>query len=1006
MHGTGRAWFLFLANIIFINYILYYMKSMIKIAKSILPLLGLLLSLSLSAQDIAVKGHVKDHTGEPLIGANILIKGTSVGTISDVDGNFTLKAAVNDILSITCIGFKGQELTVTGSNTPLVITLQEDTEMLDEVVVIGYGQVKKGDVTGSLLTVKPDELNKGKQLTAEDALVGKVAGVNIVPGSGAPGSGGTIRIRMGASLSADNDPLIVIDGVPVSNASISSINPNDIASFTVLKDASATAIYGSRASNGVIIITTKKGNTDGVSRPSFSYSANVTVGNVYKKLDVLSASEYREAFAKYANAPEAFKLGDVNTDWQDEIYRVAMGTDHNLSMTGALKNMPYRVSVGYTNQNGTLKNNNYQRLNASIGLSPKFFDKHLSVDINIKGSIEDEKPVSTSVIGSAVGFDPTRPVYQNYDGNVGLGYYMWMGVSNTPITLAASNPVSDLELADKQNKTKRSIGNIALDYKIHGFEDFRLNLNMGYDFLTEDKHDNMPDLAPAMYTGNEQDGTGKRYTYHNDKRNTLLDFYANYAKDFNDHNLNAMAGYGWQRFWYKNHDTTTDTKGEDLTSPKHEEAELYLFSFYGRLNYSWKQRYMLTATLRADASSRFSPETRWGYFPSVAAAWRVNDEAFLADNKVVSDLKLRLSYGQTGQQSIGSYYQHLSTYTASYDESRYLFGNKWYTTYRPNGYDPNIKWETTETYNIGIDYGFLNNRISGTIDYYWRNTKDLLNDIFVPAGSNFTNRIETNIGDMESKGLEIGVNLVPIQTKDWEWNISGNFTWNASKITKLNTIDNESNYVKTGNAGGTGRYLQVHMVGETPNTYYLLKQAYDENGQPLDGKYIVKDGSITSSEEDSNKYVTGKSSKAPYYCGLSTRLSYKNWDLGINGHGSFGFYVYNYVAASNSLDALYGSNGVSSNILRSTLENKFTQDRQFTDHFLERGNFFRIDNITIGHTFNKLWNDGTSLRLSFAVQNVCTLSGYSGLDPELYDGIDKNIYQRPRTFMLGVNLNF
>ena len=396
------------------------MKNIFRLVKGLLPLLGLLLSLSLSAQDIVVKGHVKDATGESVIGANILIKGTSIGTISDVDGNFTLKAATGNVLTVTCIGYKGQEITVT--NKPLiVVTMQEDSELLDEVVVIGYGQVKKGDVTGSLLTVKPDELNKGKQLTAEDALVGKVAGVNIVPGNGAPGSGGTIRIRMGASLSADNDPLIVIDGVPVSNTSISAINPNDIASFTVLKDASATAIYGSRASNGVIIITTKKGNTDGVSRPSFSYSANVTVGNVYKKLDVLSASEYREAFAKYANAPEAFKLGDVNTDWQDEIYRVAMGTDHNLSMTGALKNMPYRVSVGYTNQNGTLKNNNYQRLNASIGLSPKFFDKHLSVDINIKGSIEDEKPVSTSVIGSAVGFDPTRPVYQNYDGNVGLG---------------------------------------------------------------------------------------------------------------------------------------------------------------------------------------------------------------------------------------------------------------------------------------------------------------------------------------------------------------------------------------------------------------------------------------------------------------------------------------------------------------------------------------------------------------------------------------------------------
>ena len=776
-------------------------------------------SVEVQTNRIEVEGLVTDESKEPLIGVNVIIKDIpGLGAITDIDGKFKIKMEPYHRLVFSFIGFEKQEVLIKEQRTIKVIMKEATATALDEVVVTGTGAQKKITMTGAVTNVDINTL-KTSTSSITNALAGNIAGVMARQTSGQPGNNiSEFWIRGISTFGAGSSALILVDGF---ERSMNELNIEDIESFTVLKDASATAIYGSRASNGVIIITTKKGNTDGVSRPSFSYSANVTVGNVYKKLDVLSASEYREAFAKYANAPEAFKLGDVNTDWQDEIYRVAMGTDHNLSMTGALKNMPYRVSVGYTNQNGTLKNNNYQRLNASIGLSPKFFDKHLSVDINIKGSIEDEKPVSTSVIGSAVGFDPTRPVYQNYDGNVGLGYYMWMGVSNTPITLAASNPVSDLELADKQNKTKRSIGNIALDYKIHGFEDFRLNLNMGYDFLTEDKHDNMPDLAPAMYTGNEQDGTGKRYTYHNDKRNTLLDFYANYAKDFNDHNLNAMAGYGWQRFWYKNHDTTTDTKGEDLTSPKHEEAELYLLSFYGRLNYSWKQRYMLTATLRADASSRFSPETRWGYFPSVAAAWRVNDEAFLADNKVVSDLKLRLSYGQTGQQSIGSYYQHLSTYTASYDESRYLFGNKWYTTYLPNGYDPNIKWETTETYNIGIDYGFLNNRISGTIDYYWRNTKDLLNDIFVPAGSNFTNRIETNIGDMESKGLEIGVNLVPIQTKDWEWNISGNFTWNASKITKLNTIDNESNYVKTGNAGGTGRYLQVHMVVETPNTYYL-----------------------------------------------------------------------------------------------------------------------------------------------------------------------------------------
>lgn len=980
------------------------MKNIFRLVKGLLPLLGLLLSLSLSAQDIVVKGHVKDATGESVIGANILIKGTSIGTISDVDGNFTLKAATGNVLTVTCIGYKGQEITVT--DKPLiVVTMQEDSELLDEVVVIGYGQVKKGDVTGSLLTVKPDELNKGKQLTAEDALVGKVAGVNIVPGNGAPGSGGTIRIRMGASLSADNDPLIVIDGVPVSNTSISAINPNDIASFTVLKDASATAIYGSRASNGVIIITTKKGSADGTSRPSFNYNGNMTVSNVYQYMDVLSTEEFRQAFAEHANAPETFKLGNADVDWQKEIYRVALGTDHNLSMTGALKNMPYRVSVGYTNQNGTLKNNNYERINASVGLSPKFFNKHLSVDINVKGSIENNQPVSTGVIGSAISFDPTRPVYEDYEGNVGLGYYTWMN-DGKPITLAAANPVADLELADKLEKTKRSIGNIALDYKVHGLEDLRFNLNMGYDIQKNDNRENVPDLAPSMYTGNQNDGTGKRYKYHQTKRNTLLDFYANYDKELKDHHINVMGGYGWQRFWYKNNSVTTDTEGKELATPQHAEAELYLLSFYGRVNYSWKQRYMLTATLRADASSRFSPDNRWGYFPSVAAAWRVNEEAFLSNFKALSDLKLRLSYGQTGQQSIGSYYQHLPTYTASYDESRYYFGDQWYTTYRPNGYDANIKWETTETYNIGIDYGFLNNRISGTIDYYWRTTKDLLNKIFVPAGSNFTNMIETNIGNMKSKGLEIGINVIPVKNKDWEWTVSGNFTWNTSEITKLNTIDREDNYVKTGNAGGTGKYLQVHMVGETPNTFYLLQQAYDDNGKPLDGKYIAKDGSVTSSEEDANKYVTGKSSKAPYYCGLSTRLTYKNWDLGINGHGSFGAYVYNYVKASDSLDGLYGGTGVSSNILRSTLETGFTQDRIYTDYFLEKGDFFRIDNITLGHTFDKLWNEKTSLRLSFTVQNVCTLTGYSGLDPEIYSGIDKNIYQRPRMFMLGVNLNF
>lgn len=983
----------------------------LRVCRMILPLLfGLFLSLSAYAQQVSVKGHVKDSTGEPVIGANVVVKdNSSIGTITDLNGNFVLSVPQNSTLVISFIGYKPVEMKAAPSVT---VTLHEDAVMLQEAVVIGYGTVKKNDVTGSVMAIDADKMVKGMATSASDLLVGKAAGVSVITDGGAPGAGATIRVRGGSSMSASNDPLIVIDGVPVDNTEIkgmgnplSTVHPNDIETFTILKDASATAIYGSRASNGVIIITTKKGSADGTSRPSFNYNGNMTVSNVYQYMDVLSTEEFRQAFAEHANAPETFKLGNADVDWQKEIYRVALGTDHNLSMTGALKNMPYRVSVGYTNQNGTLKNNNYERINASVGLSPKFFDKHLSVDINVKGSIENNQPVSTGVIGSAISFDPTRPVYEDYEGNVGLGYYTWMN-SGKPITLAAANPVADLELADKLEKTKRSIGNIALDYKVHGLEDLRFNLNMGYDIQKNDNRENVPDLAPSMYTGNQNDGTGKRYKYHQTKRNTLLDFYANYDKELKDHHINVMGGYGWQRFWYKNNSVTTDTEGKELATPQHAEAELYLLSFYGRVNYSWKQRYMLTATLRADASSRFSPDNRWGYFPSVAAAWRVNEEAFLSNFKALSDLKLRLSYGQTGQQSIGSYYQHLPTYTASYDESRYYFGDQWYTTYRPNGYDANIKWETTETYNIGIDYGFLNNRISGTIDYYWRTTKDLLNKIFVPAGSNFTNMIETNIGNMKSKGLEIGINVIPVKNKDWEWTVSGNFTWNTSEITKLNTIDREDNYVKTGNAGGTGKYLQVHMVGETPNTFYLLQQAYDDNGKPLDGKYIAKDGSVTSSEEDANKYVTGKSSKAPYYCGLSTRLTYKNWDLGINGHGSFGAYVYNYVKASDSLDGLYGGTGVSSNILRSTLETGFTQDRIYIDYFLEKGDFFRIDNITLGHTFDKLWNEKTSLRLSFTVQNVCTLTGYSGLDPEIYSGIDKNIYQRPRMFMLGVNLNF
>ena len=973
----------------------------------LLLLVGLFSFTSLSAQNsgtIQVSGVVTDSkSGETVIGASVKVKSGSTGTVTDYDGKFQLSASANATLVVSFLGYKTKEVPV-ANKTNLSINLDEDSELLSEVVVIGYGQVRKGDATGALTSVKPDELNKGLQITAQDALIGRVAGVNIVPGDGAPGSGGTIRIRMGASLSADNDPLIVIDGVPVNNTSISFINPNDIETFTVLKDASATAIYGSRASNGVIIITTKKGSLGGSSKPQVNYSANFTVSKIPDYYDVLSADEYREIYTNGTiNVPEtSFKLGAASTDWQKEIYRTAFGNEHNLSVTGTAKQIPYRVSVGYLSQDGVLKSNNYKRFNGGFGLSPKFFDKHLSIDINVKGSIERSHPVSTGAIGSAISFDPTRPVHQSYPGDVGLGYYVWMDDSGKPRSLAATNPVAELELTKKLHTINRTLGNLAVDYKIHGFEDLHLNMNLGYDIRRNKQEETTPDLAPLMYVSNRSDGRGQFHSEDNKNTNYIISTYANYIKDLGSkHNINAMAGYEWQRFWYSTNPRNLVKDVVDTSIP--DEDLLYLLSFFGRFNYSFDQKLLVTATLRADASSRFSPDNRWGYFPSVALGYRLTEEKFIRDIKPLSDLKVRLSYGQTGQQDIGGYHPYLPLYTISSDAARYPFGDEWLYMYRPNGYDPNIKWETTSTYNAGLDYGFLNNRIYGSIDVYKRYTKNLLNDIYVPAGSNFTNKLETNIGDMEGQGFEFAISAIPVKTKDWEWTISGNFTYGKSKITKLNTIDTETSYVKTGSVSRND--LQIHKVGETPNTFFLLKQAYDENGKPLEGKYIAKDGSITTIQSDDNKYVTGRSSRTPYYYGLSTHLTYKKWDFGINGHGSFGNYVFNYQQAKQSLASVY-SEGMSGNISRVALERGFAKEQYFSDYFLESGAFFKFDNITLGYTFHKLWNTSSSLRMAFSAQNIAIITNYSGADPEIYNGIDNNTYQRPRTYTLSLNLNF
>ena len=786
-----------------------------KTHRSLVRLMGVLLSALLfcvhvHAQDLIVKGHVADPTGEPIIGANIIVIGTTTGTITDYDGNFTLKVADKKaVLRIGYIGYKEVELPV--SANLLQIVLKEDTELLDEVVVIGYGTVKKSEATGSVTAIKPDEFNKGMQTTAQDALVGKMSGVNVVAGSGAPGSSATIRIRSGASLSASNDPLIVIDGVPVDNSTIEgggnvigAINPNDIETFTILKDASATAIYGSRASNGVIVITTKKGTS---SKPQVNYSLNLAMSTTAKRLEVLDAEEFKEFVPTVTGVPSNPSFGTASTDWQDEIYRNAFSQEHNLSVSGKIKETtPFRASIGYTNQAGIIRNNDYQRVTFNGGISPKFFDKHLSIDLNLKMSYESNDKVDDSVVGNALRYDPTRPVKtgsSTASTDPGLGYFIWMN-GNSPMAIQTDNPVAQLELQKDNTAILRSIGNANINYQVHGFEDLQFTLNMGYDILSSKEDKDVPNLAGMMYTSNMKDGTGLAYDGKQEKKNTLLDFYGTYTPDLGEkHSFNFMGGYGWQHFWRKYNTTTLSPEGEELFSPTHYETEYYLLSLYGRLNYTFNNRYMITATLRADASSRFAANNRWGYFPSVALGWKISEEDFFKEQDVMTDLKLRLSYGQTGQQDILNDYPYMTTFNVSYPESSYLFGDTWYRTYRPNGYDQVINWETTTTYNAGLAFGFLNNRIYGSFDYYQRHTKDLLNTINVIAGTNYAPVLTTNIGAMDNKGAEFSINFVPVSTKDWNWTVGFNYTWNDSEITKLNMIDSENNFVQTGSISNT-----------------------------------------------------------------------------------------------------------------------------------------------------------------------------------------------------------
>jgi iron complex outermembrane receptor protein len=988
----------------------------------------------MSAQKITVKGVVKDaSTGEPVFGASILEKGTTSGTITNLDGEFSFNvSSSNAVLVVRYVGYEPKEVPVAGQ-TNLVIQIKEDAVALGEVVAIGYATVKKSDATGSVTAIKPDALNKGLTTNAQDMLTGKIAGVNVINGGGTPGGGATIRIRGGSSLSASNDPLIVIDGLTMDNNGIkgvanllSTINPNDIETFTVLKDASATAIYGSRASNGVIIITTKKGDKN--SKPKVTYDGNMSVSAIGKTIDVMSGDEFRNyvvsLFGEGSTAAKA--LGTENTDWQKEIYQTAVGHDHNISITGGLKNMPYRVGLGYTNQDGIIKTSNFERYLLSVSVSPTFFDDHLKVNINAKGMLANNRYADTGVIGAAASFDPTKPVRSSEDVYQKFGgYWQWYQTSEKfgviDNSLAGNNPVATLMQKDDRAKSNDILANADLDYTFHFLPELRAHLTLGM----ERAYGKQTTIKSVEGIGDYPFGnTGYEKKY---KTNKLLTYYMQYAKEIGQNKFDIMGGYEWQRFYNdgnKAYDgiytTINGIDGKTYTSSPSSlkwASENYLVSFFGRANYTFAGKYMLTATIRNDGSSRFSKENRWGLFPSAAFAWRIKDEDFLTDNNTFSDLKLRLGYGVTGQQDISSGdYPYLAVYTKSKTGGYYYMdvdGDGVYedvSTYRPDAVNPNLKWEETTTWNGGLDFGFLNNRITGAIDYYYRVTNDLINkEVEVSAGTNFKNKVVSNIGSLINFGTEFSLNAKAIQKKNFSWDIGFNMTQNNNKITKLTTGTKENYRVEVeGISAGTGNNIEAHAVGYPAFSYFVYQQVYDNAGKPIEGLFVDRNGDGTINDDD--RYYFHNPNPLVQF-GLSSKIIYKKIDFGFAMHSNIGNYMYNDVAARSAnigKSGIFGTSGFLTNVQKSALETNFVGKTNwyFSDYYVQNASFLKIDNITVGYSFGKIGNVISGGRVSCAVQNVYTLTKYSGLDPEISKGIDKDMYPRPITTVLGLSLKF
>ena len=966
--------------------------------KSLLLLMLLVPSLALAQSTIS--GTVSElENGFPLPGVNVIISGSSTGTTTDFYGKYQLTANNGDVLVFSYVGYTSQEVIFAGQAV-LDVKLSEDASALDEIVLIGYGGVKKEDLTGAVDLITAKDFNQGPIVSAQQLISGKIAGVSVTSGSGAPGDGQTIRIRGNGSLGLSSNPLIVLDGIPLNDGGVGGsrnplnlINPNDIESMVVLKDASATAIYGSRGANGVIIITSKKGKEGDF---KFNVNASATIHTAIDQVDVLSTEEFVGVINSTGDTAYTDLLGASDTNWQDEIYKDAIGKDFSFSALGSAFGVPMRASLGYTDHDGILRTDNFQRTTGSLNFSPSFLKEQLKVEVNLRGSVAKNTFADRGAIGSAVSFDPTQSPYDA--GSQYGGYFAWIdaGTGNQS-NLAQTNPLALLNLRDDTSQVDRFIANIKVDYTLPFVEGLKATFNLGHDSSMSDGITLVSDLIPTS----DSTFNGSKNTYNQEATNQLLDVYLTYITSFNDaHNLTAVAGHSYQAFEFDNtsYDSEAEEDGNDFEFI--DRSKNVLLSYFTRINYDYQGKYLLTATLRADASSKLNPDDRWGYFPSLAAAWNLHKEGFMSDS-FFDELKLRAGYGEVGNVNGLGDYRFLTQYVGSQSNANYQFGSSFYQTYRPEPINTELRWEVGRTTNIGLDYAILDGKLSGSVNAYMKETKNLIASSSVDPFTNFGNRIDANIGDMENKGIELSFDYTPIQNENFEWSINYNISFNDNKVTRL-----PFDQAVGGISGGVGNNIQTHTEGQTPYSFLVYQQVYDASGAAIEGVYVDRNGDDIINDDD--RYIK-ESPFADVIMGFNTNLKYKNWDLSVISRANFGNYAYNNVA-SNAVfsQAIGNSGGFLRNIHSDYLYTGFmdyTETSLLSDHYVQEASFFKIDNITLGYTLKDAYKD-TDIRFYGSAQNVLTVTNYEGLDPEIYGGIDNNFYPRPRSFVFGVNIDF